>query len=230
MTPDVDGTCSPPDDRGGGSSTALYPVAKRLIDCVGAAVLLLVLAPVLLVIAALVRLTSPGPALFRQERVGLGGRPFVCWKFRTMRIDNDDSIHRSYVTRLLTDNRPPDGGEAGVYKLTDDPRVTPLGSVLRRASLDELPQLVNVLRGDMSLVGPRPCLQWEADLYRPVHRRRFEVKPGMTGLWQVCGRSRRGMLEQLDLDVQYVRRRSLALDLTLLARTIPAMLRDRSAR
>lgn len=207
-----------------------YLAAKRLIDVLGAGILLLVLTPVLLVIAALVRLTSRGPALFRQERVGLGERPFVFWKFRTMRIDSDDSLHRAYVTRLLLDDRPPDGGEAGVYKLTDDPRVTPLGSILRRTSLDELPQLVNVLRGDMSLVGPRPCLRWEADLYRPVHRRRFEVKPGMTGLWQVCGRSRHGMLEQLDLDVQYVRRRSLALDLTILARTLPAMLRDRSAR
>jgi lipopolysaccharide/colanic/teichoic acid biosynthesis glycosyltransferase len=150
-------------------------------------------------------------------------------KFRTMRVDNDDAVHRAYVTRLLTEDAPPDGGVEGVYKLVHDPRITPVGRWLRLSSLDELPQLWNVLRGEMSLVGPRPALAWEVALYRPEHRRRLVVKPGLTGLWQVTGRSTLTMLQALDLDVEYVERRSLALDLALLVRTGPALLRRSTA-
>jgi lipopolysaccharide/colanic/teichoic acid biosynthesis glycosyltransferase len=201
------------------------PRTKRLLDVILCAVGLLVLFPVLVGIALAVRLTSRGPALFRQERLGLGARPFTCLKFRTMYVDAPDALHREYVTRLLTEAAPPSGGIGGLFKLEHDPRVTPIGRWLRRTSLDELPQLVNVLRGDMSLVGPRPALAWETELYRPEEHRRFEVLPGITGLWQVSGRSRLSMREALALDVEYVRRRSLTLDLWILARTIPTVLR-----
>lgn len=214
----------------GARDPLLYAVPKRAIDVAAACVLLHVLAPLLLVLAAAIRLTSPGPAIFRQERVGRDERPFMVWKFRTMHVHNDDRVHRRYVERLLTEDTPPDGGQPGVYKLAADPRVTRVGAFLRRTSLDELPQLVNVLNGTMSLVGPRPALQWEVELYRPVHRQRFLVKPGMTGLWQVSGRNTVGMRAALDIDVEYVRRRSLGLDLSILLKTIPAMFRDRSAR
>jgi lipopolysaccharide/colanic/teichoic acid biosynthesis glycosyltransferase len=202
------------------------PRTKRLLDVTLSTLALLLLSPVLAAIAVAVRLTSPGPALFRQERVGLHARPFLCLKFRTMRVDAADAPHRQYVTRLLTEAAPPTGSARGLFKLEDDPRVTPIGRLLRRTSLDELPQLVNVLRGEMSLVGPRPALAWEAELYLPEEHRRFEVLPGITGLWQVSGRSRLSMREALALDVEYVRRRSLALDLWILARTVPAVLRS----
>ena len=195
----------------------------------GAAALLVVLAPALLLIAALVRLTSRGPALFRQERVGYRGRPFTMLKFRSMRVDCPDAVHRDFVGRMLTGHDPRGTGD-GLFKLANDQRVTPLGDVLRRTSLDELPQLVNVLRGDMSLVGPRPALRWEVELYQHHHHERFLVRPGITGLWQVSGRSRLTMTQALDLDVEYARRRSVLFDLWILIRTIPAVLPFGAAR
>jgi lipopolysaccharide/colanic/teichoic acid biosynthesis glycosyltransferase len=190
-----------------------------------ATVLLVVLSPLLLVIALLVRVSSPGPALFRQTRLGHRERPFTVLKFRTMWVGGDHSAHRRYVAQLLTEPAPPFGGRPGLYKLADDPRVTPIGSLLRRTSLDELPQLVNVVRGEMSLVGPRPVLPWEAELFEPRHRARFLVRPGITGLWQVSGRNRVTMRQALDLDLRYVETRSLALDLSIIWRTIPALMR-----
>jgi lipopolysaccharide/colanic/teichoic acid biosynthesis glycosyltransferase len=207
----------------------LYEVVKRGIDLLVAGAALAALAPVMIGVGIAIRATSRGPALFRQERVGLAETRFVCFKFRTMSVDNDDRIHREYVERLLTEDQPPDGGADGVYKLTSDPRVTPIGRVLRRTSLDELPQLVNVLRGEMSLVGPRPSLPWEVELFESRHRRRAEVKPGITGLWQVSGRSRVGVRQALDLDVEYVRRRSLRLDVEILLRTVVVVLRGSEA-
>jgi lipopolysaccharide/colanic/teichoic acid biosynthesis glycosyltransferase len=201
------------------------PRTKRALDVVLSAAALVVLAPCLALVALAVRLTSPGPVLFRQERLGLEGRPFTLLKFRTMRVDAGDAVHRAYVTQLLTQETPPTGGAGGLYKLQDDPRVTPVGRWLRRTSLDELPQLVNVLRGEMSVVGPRPALAWEAALYRDVDHQRFQVLPGITGLWQVSGRSRLSMRQALELDVEYVRRCSLRLDLWILARTVPTVLR-----
>jgi lipopolysaccharide/colanic/teichoic acid biosynthesis glycosyltransferase len=201
---------------------------KRVVDVFGSVVLLIVLTPLLVLVAVLIRVTSPGSALFRQNRLGRGERSFVMYKFRTMYDGRDDKCHREYVTRLLSDAPPP--AKDGVYKLSDDPRITPVGAFLRRTSLDELPQLFNVLTGKMSLVGPRPALQWEADLYQPQHRRRFEVKPGITGLWQVSGRSKLTMKEALDLDALYVERRSFLFDLAILAKTVPAVLRRDGAR
>ncbi len=200
-------------------------LVKRLLDCVLASVGLVLLAPLLAAIWITIRMTSPGPAIFRQERLGRHEKPFVLYKFRTMHAGNSDAIHRAYVSRLLTEEHPPTGGETGFYKLESDPRVTLVGAWLRRTSLDELPQLVNIVVGDMSLVGPRPVLAWEAKLFAEPARARFRVTPGLTGLWQVSGRSRLTMRQALELDVEYVRRQSLWLDLSILVRTVPAQLR-----
>lgn len=200
-------------------------LVKRLLDCGLASLGLVILAPLLAGIWLAIRLTSPGPAIFRQQRLGRDEQPFTLYKFRTMHVGNSDEIHRAYVSRLLTEDRPPTGGEHGFYKLESDPRVTRLGTWLRRTSLDELPQLVNVVAGNMSLVGPRPVLAWEAKLFAEAARARFRVPPGLTGLWQVSGRSRLTMRQALDLDVEYVRRQSLWLDLSILLKTLPAQLR-----
>jgi lipopolysaccharide/colanic/teichoic acid biosynthesis glycosyltransferase len=197
---------------------------KRCFDATVAAILLCALLPVFLVVFLAVIASSPGGAIYRQVRVGRGGRTFVIYKFRTMHAGCDDDVHRAYVRRLMTDPEPPVGGARGLYKLEADPRVTRIGRALRRTSLDELPQLWNVLIGDMSLVGPRPALPWEAELFSATHRERFLVPPGLTGLWQVSGRSRLPMREGLDLDVEYVRRQSFRLDLKILAKTVPAVL------
>jgi lipopolysaccharide/colanic/teichoic acid biosynthesis glycosyltransferase len=196
--------------------------AKRTLDVVAAAVALIALALPMLVIAAAIRLTGRGPAIFRQTRVGLHGKQFVMLKFRTMRDGSSDLSHRDYVRRLMA------GGQHtvdGLYKLAYDPRVTRVGAVLRRTSMDELPQLFNVLRGDMALVGPRPVLPWELTLLPSSARPRFDVRPGLTGLWQVSGRNRLTMSEALELDVRYATRVSIWQDLKILARTIPALLR-----
>ena len=196
-------------------------VTKRALDLVGALMLLVALSPVLLVAALAVRLSSPGPVLFRQDRVGRDGRTFVMLKLRTMYTDSVDALHRDYVSRLLTDEVTP---EDGLFKLTRDPRVTPVGAWLRRTSIDELPQLWNVLRGEMSLVGPRPALTWEVELFPPWALRRFEVRPGISGLWQVSGRNRLTMPQGLELDVRYVDEQCLRNDLVIMLRTVGAVL------
>jgi lipopolysaccharide/colanic/teichoic acid biosynthesis glycosyltransferase len=206
-------------------------VVKRAIDIALASALIVLAAPLLLLLWCLVRSTSTGPALFRQERLGRDMRPFTMLKLRSMYADNDDRTHRAYVTTMLSAEGAEEAEEEvparnkALFKLTGDPRVTPLGAWLRRTSLDELPQLINVLRGEMSLVGPRPMLPWEAELLAAPYRRRFTVKPGITGLWQVKGRSRLSMRTALELDVEYTRRRSVILDLSILARTVPALFR-----
>jgi lipopolysaccharide/colanic/teichoic acid biosynthesis glycosyltransferase len=202
-------------------------VAGRTLDLVGATVALLVLLPLLLALALWVRLDSPGPALFRQERLGLGRRPFQTYKFRTMRLGQDDAAHRRLIEAEL---RGEDTACEGSTKLPDDPRVSRAGRFLRRTSFDELPQLLNVLRGDMSLVGPRPCLAWEAELFPDQYAERFSVRPGITGLWQVSGRSTVGTLDMLRLDLVYVRTRRFSRDLRILLVTIPSMLRGDGAR
>ena len=195
--------------------TGTWPVVKRLIDLALAGLALILLAPLLLVIAVIVKVGSRGPTLFRQERLGQGGATFTVLKFRTMHHGTPDAPHREYIAKLAAGEADDDG----LKKLTRDPRVTRVGRVLRKLSLDELPQLINVLRGDMSLVGPRPALEYELPHYAPVHFERFSVKPGITGLWQVSGRSRLGFDEMLDLDVEYARATSLLLDLKILAKT-----------
>jgi len=202
---------------------------SRLIDLSVGGLALVVLGPAMLLTALIVRLTSPGPALFRQVRVGYLEQPFVMLKFRTMRAGCDDTVHREYNRRELSGEDPRDSGR-GLYKLDRDDRITPIGHFLRKSSLDELPQLINVMRGEMALVGPRPALAWEVELYRAHHHERFLVKTGITGLWQVSGRNRLSMIEALDLDVEYVRRRSVGLDVRILARTLPAVLNLGSTR
>jgi exopolysaccharide biosynthesis polyprenyl glycosylphosphotransferase len=200
-------------------------VMKRAIDIAGAALALLVTWPLFVVIAALVRLDSPGPALFCQPRLGFAMREFTALKFRTMSAGADDSVHREYIRRSLTAQT--DGTEAdGVYKL-QRPEITRVGAWLRRTSLDELPQLLNVLKGDMSLVGPRPCIAYETEHFQPHHFERFLVPAGLTGLWQVTARAKATFYEALDMDVAYARGWSLRLDLGLLCRTPAQVLRSR---
>ncbi|MCC6164560.1 MAG: sugar transferase [Acidobacteria bacterium] len=200
--------------------------AKRALDVVGSAALLLLFSPVMLVAWALVKWTSKGPALFRQSRIGRRGEPFTMLKFRSMRVDAGHAVHDDYVTWFITASGKEPRKDGVVYKLTNDPRITPVGNVLRKTSLDELPQFFNVLRGEMSLVGPRPPLPSEVDMYQPWHRRRvLEAKPGITGLWQVNGRSRTTFDEMVRMDLQYARTRTLWGDLKILAATPFAMVK-----
>jgi lipopolysaccharide/colanic/teichoic acid biosynthesis glycosyltransferase len=201
--------------------------AGSALDVVGASLALLVLAPLFLLVAMWVRLDSPGPALFRQARVGLGGQPFTLYKFRTMRTHSDDRAHRALIMAELSGASTISQGST---KLLDDTRVTRAGRFLRRTSLDELPQLINVLSRRMSLVGPRPCLPWEVDLFPAEFKDRFTVRPGITGLWQVRGRSTLGTLDMLRLDLQYVRSRRLLSDVVIILATVPSMLRGDGAR
>ena len=185
--------------------------------------------PLLLVASILVRLSGSGPVLLEQVRVGRHEKPFTMLKFRTMHAGVDDRSLREMNVRELHGQRPP-GSSDGVFKLQNDLRITKAGRWLRRFSIDELPQLLNVLRGEMSIVGPRPSLPWEVELYTPEQRRRHDCLPGMTGLWQVSGRNRLSMPEMLTLDLEYLRSRSIALDLLIMARTPAAVLLDRSVR
>jgi exopolysaccharide biosynthesis polyprenyl glycosylphosphotransferase len=199
-------------------------VAKRVIDILGSGILLLILLPVLALIALAIKLSSQGPMIFEQERVGQFGRRFKCLKFRTMYINNDPKIHREYVQDFIAgkaENREEkNGAEPVVYKIKNDPRVTRVGQFLRKTSLDEFPQFWNVLRGDMSLVGPRPPVPYEFEVYDFWHRRRvLEVRPGVTGLWQVSGRSRTCFDDMVRLDLRYSQRWSLWLDLKILLAT-----------
>jgi lipopolysaccharide/colanic/teichoic acid biosynthesis glycosyltransferase len=196
---------------------------KRAMDILGSVLGIVLFGPLMLLVALLIKITSPGPVLFRQKRLGFLGKPFTFLKFRSMKVDSDHSIHRQYVTKLINGSKGAvNNGTAKqpVYKITNDPRVTWLGRFLRKSSLDELPQFFNVLSGDMSLVGPRPPIPYEYDIYKRWHCRRvLEVKPGITGLWQVNGRSRTIFNEMVRLDLTYVRTWSLWLDMKILLRT-----------
>jgi lipopolysaccharide/colanic/teichoic acid biosynthesis glycosyltransferase len=198
------------------------PWDKRLLDLVIPVPALVVALPIMLAAAAAIRLASPGPALFRQVRIGHAERPFTMLKLRTMRVDGNDSAFRQRNMQEIVGEADP--GSDGLFKAADDERIVPGGAFLRRYSIDELPQLLNVIRGEMSLVGPRPSLPWEVELYTAEQRRRHACLPGMTGLWQVSGRNRLSVRQMLELDLAYVRRRSLRLDLWILWRTLPAVL------
>ena len=201
--------------------------AKRIMDVAFAALVLILALPLLIITAVAIKLDSTGPVLFRQKRVGRCGRPFRMLKFRSMVNGASPELHKQYVKGLLRDgeNRDAVGRSERTYKLAEDPRVTRVGRVIRRLSIDELPQLFNVLRGDMSLVGPRPDVPYAVEEYEPWQWQRFEVLPGITGLWQVSGRSELSPTEMLRLDVEYVERYSVWLDCILLLRTIPVVLR-----
>ena len=196
---------------------------KRAIDVAVASAVLLFTLPLFAWIAWRIKRDSPGPVFFRQVRLGAGRRNFTLIKFRTMAANTDDALHRAYVRQIMDPGASP--ASNGLYKLDRRAEVTPFGAWLRRTSLDELPQLINVIRGDMSLVGPRPCLAYETELFEPHHFDRFLVPAGMTGLWQVTARARATLAEALDLDAAYARNWSLRLDLALLIRTPLALLR-----
>jgi lipopolysaccharide/colanic/teichoic acid biosynthesis glycosyltransferase len=202
---------------------------KRIIDIGGSFFLLCLLGPLFLLIAAAIRLDSKGPIIYRQARVGQHGETFSFLKFRSMYVDSDAAIHREYVTTFISRGDPTIKADE-IFKITNDPRVTTVGGLLRKASLDELPQLWNVLCGDMSLVGPRPPIPYECDCYAPWHRRRImEVKPGITGLWQVMGRSRLSFNDMVRLDLKYARQWSIWLDIKILLRTPKAVLTGEGA-
>ncbi len=198
-------------------------VVKQVLDFAGAAVLLLVLSPLLLAVAALIKLTSPGPVFFRQQRAGLNGHPFMMYKFRSMVTNAEQLKHELEALNEMT---------GPVFKVTNDPRITPLGRFIRRFSIDELPQLLNVLCGEMSLVGPRPLPVDEVQRFDDVaHRRRLSVRPGLTCLWQISGRNEvTDFAEWVRLDLEYIDNWSLWLDLKILLRTIPVVLMAKGAK
>jgi lipopolysaccharide/colanic/teichoic acid biosynthesis glycosyltransferase len=206
----------------------LPAITRRLMDLVIAAAMIVLLSPLLIAVAIAIRLDSRGPALFRQRRVGYGEREFTIFKFRSMRTDADPGGHRDYVTALIK-GKAANGGRENLYKLAVDDRITPVGRWIRRWSLDELPQLFNVVSGDMTLVGPRPAIPYEVAEYPSWYLDRFAVKPGLTGLWQVSGRNERTYEEMVRLDIEYAERRSLLLDISILARTPFTVLARRGA-
>jgi len=202
---------------------------KRTLDALLILLALPFLIPLALFIALLIRTVSVGPVLFKQERVGHQGRRFMCFKFRTMFVDADTTLHQGHLHQLMNSNTP-------MMKMDSkgDPRIIPFGVLLRASGLDELPQLMNVLRGEMSLVGPRPCLPYEYDKYLPWQKERFETVPGLTGLWQVSGKNKTTFVEMIQLDIRYAKNRTLWWDLKIILMTIPAlviqMLETRQAR
>jgi exopolysaccharide biosynthesis polyprenyl glycosylphosphotransferase len=203
---------------------------KRLVDFIFAAFLLIVLSPVFLAVAILIKRDSEGPIIFKQRRIGMNGKPFTFLKFRSMFVNNNNEIHKKYVTELIRNSSNSDlKGENGSFKIERDPRVTKIGRILRRTSLDELPQLVNVLKGEMSLVGPRPPLPYEVELYTVKHMKRLDTMPGITGWWQINGRCQKNFEEMIDLDLYYIEHRSIMLDLKILLRTISVVLDRKGA-
>jgi len=211
-----------PTIQAGGSvlneSHLTLPLWKRALDL---SIALLFSVPVIFVagvVALVVRCGSRGPVLFRQQRVGYKGRQFTCLKFRTMKVDAETRSHQGYTTQLIKN-------EAPMTKLDakNDPRLIPFGSILRATGLDELPQIINVLRGEMSIVGPRPCIPYEYEMYETWQRRRFDAMPGLTGLWQVSGKNRTTFNQMINLDIAYSKRVSLGLDLLIILKTVPAL-------
>lgn len=228
-----------PEEKPGRFDAALYPDLrdsskgapgfKRLVDITFSAAVLLVLAPLLAAVALLIKLTSEGPVLFRQERIGQLGNRFIFLKFRSMYINRDNRIHEEFIRNFIKPAQPEATRPNSVYKIEKDPRITPLGHFLRKTSIDELPQLINVLRGEMSLIGPRPPLPYECEIYEKWHLSRVQAKPGITGLWQVKGRSRTSFDEMVRLDLRYIREWSPWLDMKILLKTPWAVLTCRGA-
>jgi len=211
------------------SANKLFTTIKRVMDVVGSVFAIVIFSPLFFAIAVAIKLTSKGPVFFRQKRIGQYGIPFVFLKFRSMYVNNDTSVHKEYVKQLIAGEAEPqlspDGNGEGVYKLTEDKRITRVGRVIRRLSLDELPQFFHVLHGEMSLVGPRPPIAYEVEAYDIWHRRRvLEAKPGITGLWQVNGRSRVKFDDMVRLDLKYATTWSPWMDVKILLRTPAAVL------
>ena len=195
------------------------PTWKRALDVACILFLLPALLPLGLLISLWIKIVAPGPLLFRQKRVGYRGNQFVCLKFRSMKVGSDSGVHKNYLKELMQSETPMTKMDA-----KGDARLIPLGALLRATGLDELPQLINVLRGEMSLVGPRPCIPYECEEYLPWQRERFNTLPGLTGLWQVNGKNKTTFNEMINYDITYARNKSLWLDIKIIAKTIPAIL------
>jgi len=226
---DIDSLCGMPMVRlRGGRNEWLFLKAKHAFDAVSGLVATAVALPILLTSALAIALDSRGPVFYRPRAIGKGGRPFTMFKFRSMFTDASKSLHQDYVTKLIKGEigQDPSGQP---LKITNDPRVTRVGGFLRKTSLDELPQLINVLKGDMSLVGPRPCLPYEWEIYKDWHKKRSAVRPGITGLWQVVGRSEVSFEDMIILDLYYIYNRSFDLDLSILFETIFVVLKKKGA-
>ena len=222
----------------------LYYFSKRILDISIALFALLLLSPLMAIVSILIKLDSPGPIFFKQNRVSVRRRvydqitywqkvTFQCYKFRTMVCNADPALHKSYVHALINNDcesmKEIQGGNTQIRKLTNDPRVTRLGRMLRKLSVDEIPQFINVIKGEMSLVGPRPAIPYEVEMYKPWHYRRLETKPGITGLWQVTARSTADFDEIVILDIQYIEQQSFWLDLKIIFKTPIAVLFCRGA-
>lgn len=195
------------------------PSWKRVLDCTLILLALPLILPLMIVIALIIRRKSAGPILFQQQRIGFKGKPFMCLKFRTMHCNAETVSHQGHLQNLINSNSPMTKLDAG-----GDSRIIPFGKFLRSSGLDELPQLINVLRSDMSLVGPRPCVAYEAEKLLPWQRERFNAVPGLTGLWQVSGKNRTTFTRMMELDIEYTRRKTVWLDLRIIFMTIPALL------
>ncbi|RLB14832.1 MAG: hypothetical protein DRG63_07885 [Deltaproteobacteria bacterium] len=207
----------------------LFSALKRVVDLLLTGPLLVILSPVFLIIAAAIKLDSRGPVFYKAVAVGEGGRQFNMLKFRSMRPDGRSDLHKEFMKKFIKGEIPPEANKNGVLKITNDPRVTRVGRVLRRLSLDELPQLINVLKGDMSLVGPRPCLPYEYEMYKSWYRKRNSVRPGITGLWQVAGRSEVLFEDMILMDLYYIYNRNFMFDLAILFETIFVVLSKKGA-
>ncbi len=222
----------------------IYYTSKRILDLSLALCALVVLSPLIAIVAILIKLDSPGPVFFKQERIGVRRKTynntpywqkttFLCYKFRTMVTNADPALHKSYIKAMIDHDGEAmaslQGGDNNVKKLTHDPRITRLGRILRKSSIDEIPQFINVVKGEMSLVGPRPAIPYEVEMYKPWHFKRLETLPGITGLWQVTARSSCDFDEIIELDIQYIRQQSLWLDLKILLKTPIAVLFCRGA-
>ena len=215
----VDSFCGLPMIRLGlQRNPAFFKALKRLMDIILSTFLIVIFSPIFVIIAIAIKLDSKGPIFYKAQMVGENGHRFWMLKFRSMRTDADPTIHKEFVSKLIKGQI--DRSKRNILKITDDPRVTRVGKIIRKLSLDELPQLFNVIKGEMSLVGPRPCLPYEYDLYKDWHRKRNSVKPGITGLWQIAGRSEVSFEEMILLDLYYIYNRTILMDLSILFETI----------
>lgn len=201
------------------------PLDKRILDIVVATGLILVFSPVFILASLMIKLTSKGPIIFKQTRLGLNGNPFTIYKFRTMRADMDDDIHRAFMKKVIQKQMASGSNKALVFKMKNDPRVTLIGKILRKTSLDELPQLFNVIKGEMSIIGPRPPLAYEVANYKRWQLQRLTGLPGITGLWQVNGRNHTDFETMVKQDIEYIKNRNLLMDINILLKTVPAMLK-----
>jgi lipopolysaccharide/colanic/teichoic acid biosynthesis glycosyltransferase len=209
-------------DKPKANSPLTYRWWKSILDRLAALFLIIMLSPFLALVALIIRLDSPGNIVFRREQVGESGKKFTLYKFRTMRSNNNDYKYKAYLIRYILEDAPykTDQNGQGVYKVTDDPRVTRFGTILRKTNIDELPQLFNILRGEMSFIGPRPDIPFAVNMYNDWHLQRLNIKPGITGLWQIGERKRNSFRDMVNLDIEYIKKQSLLLDIKISLLTI----------